>query len=31
MSRGWSISVRAKCEMLDFGAVKCDLLYANEA
>ena len=26
VSRDWLISVRAKCEMLDFGAVKCDFL-----
>ena len=22
---GYKISIRAKCEMLDFGAVKCDI------
>ena len=27
VSRHWLISVRVKCETLDFGAVKCDLFY----
>ena len=33
VSRDWLISIyiRVKCEMLDFGAAKWDLLYAHEA
>ena len=31
VSHDWLTCARVKCEMLDFGAVKCDLFYVRKA